>query len=110
MAPAAPPPEEEIHALVAAYKAAYESLDARAVMRIYPSVPARLENAFQALESLSMVIEPVSPPSVSGSTATAVYRVQQRIQPKVGRATETVREQTFHFQKVGSAWQITRVE
>jgi hypothetical protein len=96
------------------YEQAYESLDVDALGAIYPAVPISVKNSFQNFETLDLRMEPISGPEVSrstaGPTATAVYRVVQTVEPKVGKTTISRHRATFLFAGVGSAWIIVRVD
>lgn len=96
------------------YESAYESLDVNALGALYPSVPLSVKNSFQNFKSLDLRMEPISGPEVSrstaGPTATAVYRVVQTVEPKVGKTTVSRHRATFVFAGVGSAWIIVRVD
>jgi serine/threonine-protein kinase len=113
---AAPPvrPEEQVADLMRRYEQAYESLDVDALGSIYPAVPLSVKNSFQNFKSLDLRMEPISGPEVSrttaGPTATAVYRVVQTVEPKVGKTTVSRHQATFLFAGVGSSWIIVRVD
>ena len=113
---AAPPvrPEEQVSELMRRYEQAYESLDVEALGAIYPAVPISVKNSFQNFKALDLRMEPISGPEVSrstaGPTATAVYRVVQTVEPKVGKTTVSRHRATFLFAGVGSAWIIVRVD
>ena len=112
----APPvrPEEQVAELMRRYEEAYESLDVNALGAIYPAVPLSVKNSFQNFKTLDLQMEPISGPEVSrttaGPTATAVYRVVQTVEPKVGKTTLSRHRATFLFAGVGSAWIIVRVD
>jgi serine/threonine-protein kinase len=112
----APPvrPEDQIEDLLRRYQEAYESLDVNALGAVYPAVPLSVKNSFQNFKSLDLRMEPISGPEVSrttaGPTATAVYRVVQTVEPKVGKTTVSRHRATFLFAGVGSAWIIVRVD
>jgi serine/threonine protein kinase len=107
-------PEEQIQELMRKYEAAYESLDVPALGAIYPSVPISVKNSFSNFKSLQLEMSPIAPPEVSrstaGPTASAVYRIVQSIEPKVGKRTVSRHRATFLFAGVGSAWIIVRVD
>jgi serine/threonine-protein kinase len=107
-------PEEQIAELVRRYEQAYESLDVNALGAIYPAVPLAVKNSFQNFKTLELTMETISGPEVSrstaGPTATAVYRVEQTVEPKVGKTTVSRHRATFVFAGVGSAWIIVRVD
>ena len=107
-------PEEQVSELMRRYQQAYESLDVDALGAIYPAVPISVKNSFQNFKTLDLQMEPISGPEVSrstaGPTATAVYRVVQTVEPKVGKTTVSRHRATFLFAGVGSAWIIVRVD
>ena len=107
-------PEEQVSDLMRRYERAYESLDVDALGAIYPAVPISVKNSFRNFESLDLQMEPISGPEVSrstaGPTATAVYRVVQTVEPKVGKTTISRHRATFLFAGVGSSWIIVRVD
>ncbi len=96
------------------YEQAYESLDVNALGAIYPAVPLAVKNSFQNFKSLDLSMETLSGPEVSrstaGPTATAVYRVVQTVEPKVGKTNVSRHRATFLFAGVGTAWIIVRVD
>jgi serine/threonine-protein kinase len=107
-------PEEQVAELMRRYEQAYERLDVDALGSIYPAVPISVKNSFRNFKSLDLQMEPISGPEVSrttaGPTATAVYRVVQTVEPKVGKTTVSRHRATFLFAGVGSAWIIVRVD
>jgi tetratricopeptide (TPR) repeat protein len=113
---AAPPvrPEDQIADLMRRYEAAYEGLDVNALGAIYPAVPLAVKNSFQNFKTLELSLQPISGPEVSrstaGPTATAVYRVVQTVEPKVGKTTVSSHQATFLYAGVGTAWIIVRVD
>jgi serine/threonine protein kinase len=115
-APAAAPlrPEDQIRDLMRQYRAAYENLDVAGLGAIYPAVPLSVKNSFQNFNSLTLRMEPISGPEISrstaGPTATAVYRLVQTMEPKVGKTTVSRTRATFLFAGVGAAWIIVRVD
>jgi hypothetical protein len=107
-------PEEQVSELMRRYEQAYENLDVDTLGAIYPAVPLSVKNSFQNFKSLDLQMEPISGPEVSrttaGRTATAVYRVVQTVEPKVGKTTVSRHRATFLFAGVGSALIIVRVD
>jgi hypothetical protein len=96
------------------YEQAYENLDVNALGAIYPAVPLAVKNSFQNFKTLELSMETLSGPEVSrstaGPTATAVYRVVQRVEPKVGKTNVSRHRATFVYAGVGTAWIIVRVD
>jgi serine/threonine-protein kinase len=113
---AAPPvrPEDQIADLMRRYEQAYEQLDVNALGAIYPAVPLAVKNSFQNFKTLELSMETLSGPEVSrstaGPTATAVYRIVQKVEPKVGKTNVSRHRATFLFAGVGTAWIIVRVD
>lgn len=96
------------------YEAAYETLDVNALGAIYPSVPLSVKNSFRNFKTLELQMEPIAPPAASrstaGPTASAVYRIIQTVEPKVGKKTVSRHRASFLFAGVGTAWIIVRVD
>jgi hypothetical protein len=96
------------------YEQAYENLDVNALGAIYPAVPLAVKNSFQNFKTLELSMETLSGPELSrstaGLTATAVYRVVQRVEPKVGKTNVSRHRATFVYAGVGTAWIIVRVD
>ena len=96
------------------YKTAYETLDVYRLGVLYPSVPRAVKNSFQDFESLTIDMETLSGPSLDsstgGRTASAIYRIVQTIEPKMGNRTTTRQKATFQFAEIGSAWIILGVQ
>jgi hypothetical protein len=96
--------EAAIRATLHAYEAAYSTLDADAVVRVYPSVnAAALRRSFRDLNGQSVQIEP-GQIAVNGSTATVSARVRQSFTPKAGSGRSDVVNSTFRLQKVNGGW------
>jgi hypothetical protein len=96
------------------YEQAYENLDVNTLGAIYPAVPLAVKNSFQNFKTLELSMETLSGPELSrstaGLTATAVYRVVQRVEPKVGKTTVSRHRATFVYAGVGGAWIIVDVD
>ena len=116
--PIPPPPvdpmaieRDRINALVAAYEAAYESLDADALARIWPSVDASaLQGAFDNLTSVTLMVIPQSEVAIQGDSAEVTYKVQTDAVTRFGKKPPiTENNRLFRFQKTGDAWTIVSV-
>jgi len=92
--PQAPPVAVEtgIRDTLLRYSAALESLDANAVKKVQPSIPAdNLARAFKDMRELKVAIDAVRVLSVDGTTARVSCRVAQTLTPRIGsRQTTTV--------------------
>ena len=106
-------PREQILGLMQQYETAYETLDVDLLGSLYPSVPIQVKNSFGNFKSLSLQMDAIEGPSVdrstAGRTASAIYRIVQTIEPKVGKSTTSRHRATFQFAGVGDAWIIVSV-
>jgi ketosteroid isomerase-like protein len=104
--PQVPDDEAQIRATLAAYAQGYRSLDANAILRVYPKAPAQaLRNAFQEARGYDVEID-VSQIKVTGDRAVVSSRVRQTFRPKAGRAQENTQATEFEMQKSGNSWVI----
>lgn len=98
---------------LAMYKAAYESRDAAAVLRIQPTFTAeqarQLANAFADYTSYRMSIEDTRI-SMNGAHATASCRVVRAFTPKVGRGRTIAAPSVFQLERRTSGWVIVAVQ
>ena len=110
-APAKPAAEPRIRAVLSSYEAAFRSLDASAVQRIWPGVDERaLARAFEGLSSQSVSLGNCAF-AISGTTATAQCTGSATWTPKVGSGSRTVaRRWQFSLQNAGDDWQIVRAD
>lgn len=108
---AEPSAEPRIRAVLSSYEAAFRSLDASAVQRVWPGVDARaLARAFDGLASQSVSLGQCAF-AISGSSATAQCTGSATWTPKVGGGSRTVpRRWQFSLQNAGDDWQIVRAE
>jgi uncharacterized protein YndB with AHSA1/START domain len=92
--PQAPPVTAEtgVRDTLQRYAAALESLDANAVKKVQPSIPAdSLGKAFRDMRELKVAIDAVRVLSIDGTTARVSCRVTQTLTPRAGsRQTTTV--------------------
>ena len=95
-----------ILAVLREYAAAYEKLDADAVVRVFPSVNASaLSKSFSALKSQQVEVsnERVQ---VDGATAVVRCRVLQTFDPRIGDGRTFTVNAEFRLQKSGNRWVI----
>jgi len=93
------------------YKAAYESLDAKAVAAVYPSVDvARLEAAFGQFSKMSYDIQvPVDGISLDGQTATVTTAETMRPVSRSVRAQPQTTTAVFTMRRSGTSWTIQSI-
>ena len=95
------------------YQTAYETLDVDLLGSLYPSVPIQVKNSFQNFKSLRLRMEVIEGPTIdrstAGRTASAVYRLVQTIEPKLGKSTTSRHRATFQYAGIGNAWIIVDV-
>jgi hypothetical protein len=108
--PPSPRPGASDQALILAvlreYAAAYEKLDADAVVRVFPTVNAgALSKRFSALKSQRVEFsnERVE---VDGTTAVVRCRVLQAFDPRIGEGRTDTLTAEFRLQKSGNRWVI----
>ena len=105
--------EQGIRQALREYEAAYESLDAAAVLRVQPSFTTKqadqLAKAFSEYRSYNLTIEDVQI-SLQGQRATVSTRVTRGLTPKVGRAQTVTGATIFLLEKRGTVWQIVGVQ
>ena len=105
--------EQGIRQALREYEAAYESLDAAAVLRVQPSFTSKqaeqLAKAFSGYRSYNLTIEEIQI-SLQGQKATVSTRVTRGLTPKVGRAQTVTAATVFLLEKRGTAWQIVGVQ
>jgi len=105
--------EQGIRQALREYEAAYESLDAAAVLRVQPSFTTKqadqLAKAFSEYRSYNLTIEDVQI-SLQGQRATVSTRVTRGLTPKVGRAQTVTGATVFLLEKRGTVWQILGVQ
>jgi hypothetical protein len=93
------------------YSAALESLDANAVKKVQPSIPAdNLAKAFKDMRELKVVIEAVRVLSLDGNTARVSCKVTQTLTPKVGSKQTTSVTRVMRLRRNTETWVIDSFE
>ena len=93
------------------YSAALESLDANAVKKVQPSIPAdNLAKAFKDMRELKVKIDDVRVLSLDGSTARVSCKVTQMLTPKVGSRQTTAVTRVMRLRRTTDAWVIDGFE
>jgi hypothetical protein len=93
------------------YSVALESLDANAVKKVQPSIPAdNLAKAFKDMRELKVKIDDVRVLSLDGSTARVSCRVTQTLTPKVGARQTTAVTRVMRLRRGTDAWVIDGFE
>jgi hypothetical protein len=93
------------------FQAAYEKVDAAAVVKLWPSAPAaELTRGFSQFRSYSMEI--IGPKiSVTGDRAVVTCVRKMSGEPKVGtRQSPRLVEIVFRLRRIGSSWIIDAVD
>ena len=115
---AAPPPQAKaaaaepgIRDLLQRYSAALESLDADAVKKVQPSLPAEnLAKAFKDMRELKVAIGDVRVLSTGGATARVSCRVTQTLTPKAGSKQTTAVTRVMRLRREADSWVIDAFE
>ena len=93
------------------YSAALESLNADAVKKVQPSLPAEnLAKAFKDMRELKVAIDTVRVLSVDGTTARVSCRVTQTLTPKVGSKRTNTVTRVMRLRRHADAWVIDAFE
>jgi hypothetical protein len=93
------------------YSAALESLDANAVKKVQPSIPAdNLAKAFKDMRDLKVKIDDVRVLSLDGTTARVSCKVTQTLTPKVGSRQTTAVTRVMRLRRATDAWVIDGFE
>jgi hypothetical protein len=93
------------------YSAALESLDANAVKKVQPSLPAEnLAKAFKDMRELKVTIDTVRVLSVDGTTARVSCRVTQTLTPKVGSKRTNTVTRVMRLRRNADGWVIDAFE
>jgi hypothetical protein len=93
------------------YSAALESLDANAVKKVQPAIPAdNLAKAFRQMNELKVAIDAVRVLSVDGMTARVSCRVAQVLTPKVGSTQRSTVTRVIRLRRNGEVWVIDGFE
>jgi len=93
------------------YSAALESLDANAVKKVQPSIPAEnLIKAFKEMRELKVTIDTVKVLSADASTARVSCRVTQTLTPKAGTKQTSTVTRVMRLRKDADTWVIDGFE
>jgi hypothetical protein len=93
------------------YSAALESLDANAVKKVQPSIPAdNLAKAFKDMRELKVKIDEVRVLSIEGPTARVSCKVTQTLTPKAGSRQTTAVTRVMRLRRAQDAWVIDGFE
>jgi len=97
--------------LLQRYSTALESLDANAVKKVQPSIPAEnLTKAFKDMRELKVRIEDVRVLSSDGATARVSCRVTQTLTPKAGAKQTTSVTRVMRLRRDADMWLIDGFE
>jgi hypothetical protein len=103
--------ESAVRDMLQRYSAALESLDANAVKKVQPSIPAdTLAKAFKDMRELKVVIDAVRILSVDGATARVSCKVTQTLTPRVGSKQTTAVTRVMRLRRMADAWVIDSFE
>lgn len=103
--------EPGIRDMLQRYSAALESLDASAVKKVQPSIPAdNLAKAFKDMRELKVTIDEVRVLSADGATARVSCRVTQTLTPKAGSKHTTAVTRVMRLRREADAWVIDAFE
>ena len=106
---AAPPQDNDqqlIREVLRTYEAAYTSLNAEAVQRIYPSVNVgALKRSFSDLRAQTVKIDSEQI-QVSGDEATVTCQIARSLSPRNSSTIHNVRPSTIRLRKQGGRWVI----
>ena len=93
------------------YSAALESLDAKAVKKVQPSIPVdNLAKAFKDMRELKVAIDAVRVLSTDGATVRVSCRVTQTLTPKVGSKQTTTVTRVMRLRRDADVWVIDGFE
>jgi hypothetical protein len=93
------------------YATALESLDAKAVKKIQPSIPIEnLTKAFQDMRELKVDIDDVRVLSMEGTAARVSCRVTQTLTPKAGAKRTTAVTRVMRLRREADSWVIDGFE
>jgi hypothetical protein len=103
--------ESGVRDLLRRYSMALESLDAAAVKKVQPSLPAEnLAKAFKDMRELKVTIEDVRVLSTDGSMARVSCRVTQTLTPKAGSKQTTTVTRVMRLRRDADMWLIDGFE
>jgi hypothetical protein len=93
------------------YSAALESLDAAAVKRVQPAIPAdTLAKAFKEMRELKVAIDEVRVLSSDAATVRVSCKVTQTLTPKAGAKQTTTLTRVMRLRRVSESWVIDGFE
>jgi hypothetical protein len=103
--------ETGVRDLLRRYSMALESLDATAVKKVQPSLPAdSLAKAFKDMRELKVTIEDVRVLSMDGRMARVSCRVTQTLTPKAGSKQTTTVTRVMRLRRDAEMWLIDGFE
>jgi hypothetical protein len=103
--------EPGIRDLLQRYSAALESLDADAVKKVQPSIPAdNLAKAFRDMRELKVSIDAVRVLSLDGATARVSCRVTQTLTPRAGSKQTSAVTRVMRLRRENDSWLIDGFE
>jgi hypothetical protein len=103
--------EPAIRDMLQRYSAALESLDANAVKKVQPSIPAdNLAKAFKDMRELKVTIEEVRVLSAGEANARVSCRVKQTLTPKVGSKQTNTVTRVMRLRRESDSWVIDAFE
>ena len=106
-----PAAEAGVRETLQKYSAALESLDAKAVKKVQPSIPIEnLTKAFTDMRELKVTIDTVRVLSMDGATARVSCRVTQTVTPKVGSKRTTAVTRVMRLRREADSWLIDGFE
>jgi len=103
--------ESGIRDMLQRYSAALASLDANAVKKVQPSIPAEnLAKAFKDMRELKVTIDEVRVLSNNGTAARVSCRVTQTLTPKAGSKQTTTVTRVMRVRRDADSWVIDAFE
>jgi hypothetical protein len=106
-----PAAEADVRDALQRYSAALESLDAAAVKKVQPSIPAEsLAKAFRDMRELDVTIDMIRVLSLDGATARVSCRVIQTLTPKAGAKRTTTVTRVMRLKRNPDLWIIDGFE
>jgi hypothetical protein len=109
---AVPSDTDAILATLRSYDAAYRSLDAGAVLKVFPSLGGaqveQLRRTFAGMTTYGMETQ-VLDTKIAGDTATVLARVGRHMTPRVGAAVVNEVQMEFRLQRSDRSWVIVAV-
>ena len=106
-----PAAEADVRDALQRYSAALESLDAAAVKKVQPSIPAEsLAKAFRDMRELDVTIDMIRVLSFDGATARVSCRVTQTLTPKAGAKRTTTVTRVMRLKRSPDVWIIDGFE